>query len=50
MATFYKLIKVILISIVVSNKILVINGNEEPSVEIAEVWGTVTIPAGKSGR
>lgn len=26
-----------------------IKGEEEPSVEFAEFWGVVTIPAGKSG-
>jgi len=28
---------------------MVVRGIEEPSVEIADVWGTATIPAGKSG-
>ena len=49
MATFNKIFILVLISIVVSINILGTNGDGEPSVEIEDVWGTATIPAGKSG-
>ena len=49
MATFNKIFILVLLSIVVSINILGINGDGEPSVEIEEVWGTATIPAGKLG-
>ena len=28
---------------------MVVTGNEDASVEIADVWGIATIPAGKQG-
>lgn len=49
MATFNKIFILVLLSIVVSINVLGINGDGEPSVEIEEVWGTATIPAGKLG-
>ena len=49
MAPFHQFIVLALVSLVLSNYIMVVNGNEEASVEIADVWGTATIPAGKSG-
>ena len=49
MAPFHQFIVLALVSLVLSNCIMVVNGNEEASVEIADVWGIATIPAGKQG-
>ena len=49
MASFHQFIVLALVSLVLSNYIMVVNGNEEASVEIADVWGIATIPAGKQG-
>ena len=49
MAAFHQLIIFVLLSLVLSNNIMVVTGNEEASVEIADVWGIATIPAGKQG-
>jgi len=49
MASFHQFIVLALVSFVLSNYIMVVNGNEEASVEIADVWGIATIPAGKQG-
>ena len=49
MAAFHQFIILVLVSVILSNYIMVVRGIEEPSVEIADVWGTATIPAGKSG-
>ena len=49
MAAFHRFIFLVLVSLVLSNYIMVVRGNEEPSVEIADVWGIATIPAGKQG-
>ena len=43
------LIKIILIPVVVLLITSAAKGQEEPTVEIAEIWGTVSIPAGKLG-
>ena len=43
------LIKIILTSVVVLLITSSVRGQEEPTVEIAEFWGTVSIPAGKLG-
>ena len=49
MAAFHRFIFLVLVSLVLLNYIVVVRGNEEPSVEIADVWGIATIPAGKQG-
>ena len=49
MASFHQFIVLAFVSLVLSNCIMVVNGNEEASVEIADVWGIATIPAGKQG-
>ena len=49
MAAFHQLIFLVLVLLVLPNHIMVVRGNAEPSVEIADVWGIATIPAGKQG-
>lgn len=49
MAAFHQLIILVLVSLVLPNHISVVTGNEEASVEIEDVWGIATIPAGKQG-
>ena len=49
MAAFHQFIFLVLVLLVLPNYIMVVRGNEEPSVEIADVWGIATIPAGKQG-
>ena len=44
------LMKIILTAVVTLLVISIGKAQEEPSVEIAEFWGTVSIPAGKLGR
>ena len=49
MAAFHQFIFLVLVLLALPNHIMVVRGNEEPSVEIADVWGIATIPAGKQG-
>ena len=49
MAAFHQPIFLVLVLLLLPNHMMVVRGNEEPSVEIADVWGIATIPAGKQG-